>query len=226
MAPLVTAKLLKRNFTPGRDMYPDMLVIHVTEGDAGSVIAWFNDPASQVSAHYMVQRDGQIIQFVHDEDRAWHAGNVVRPTAKLVLDRPGVSPNRYSIGIEHEGDGTQELTPAQRTASLDLLWQLSQRWKIPVDRDHIVGHHEIRASKTCPGGISVDRLVREMLGTHGAPPAHPAAPKLVWSDYHTDWLIVVREISDTEWYFVPLKTLRAKNAPTQRADTPLSQMPR
>jgi N-acetyl-anhydromuramyl-L-alanine amidase AmpD len=158
-------KLLSLNYLKGRTHPIDMIVIHVTEGDAPSVIEWFNDPAAHVSAHYMVQKDGTVVQFVKEEDTAYHAGRVEGATATLVLDRPGSNPNGYSIGIEHEGDGTQEMTTDQRIGSIELIREIVARHDIPIDRQHIVGHHEIFAPKTCPGGISVDALVRDLGGS-------------------------------------------------------------
>ena len=79
----------------------------------------------------------------------------------LVIDRLPANPNGYSIGIEHEGDGTHELTDLQRAASIALIRDIAARHGIPIDRTHVVGHHEIFAPKTCPGAIDVDALVAE-----------------------------------------------------------------
>ncbi|MDD1678749.1 MAG: N-acetylmuramoyl-L-alanine amidase [Methanomicrobiales archaeon] len=140
----------------------DLIVIHVTEGDAASVVAWFSDPAADVSAHYMVRKDGAVVQFVDEGDTAWHAGRVHGCTASLVLERMPANPNGYSIGIEHEGDGTHELTTEQRAASVALIRDIANRHGIPLDRTHIVGHREIYDFKTCPGAIDVDVLVAEV----------------------------------------------------------------
>lgn len=159
----LSRKWLSLNYAAGRhSAFPvDLIVIHVTEGDADSVVAWFNDPAAKVSAHYLVQKDGTVVQFVREEDTAYHAGRVAGATATLVRDRPGANPNGYSIGIEHEGDGTHELTDAQHAASVELMRTIATRWSIPIDRTHIVGHHEIFAPKSCPGAIDVDALVHD-----------------------------------------------------------------
>lgn len=153
------------NFTRGRhSQYGlDLIVIHVTEGSAASVIGFFHQfrPDNPTSAHYMVQKDGEVVQFVDEADTAYHAGRVDHPTAQLVIDREPANPNGYSIGIEHEGDGQHELTDPQRAASLALIRDIAKRHSIPIDRRHIVGHHEIYAPKTCPGAIDVDRLVTE-----------------------------------------------------------------
>jgi N-acetylmuramoyl-L-alanine amidase CwlA len=225
------------NYSKGRKlpqgMEVDQITIHVTEGTAASARSWFNDPRADVSAHYLVNKNGTIDQFVDERDTAQHNGFVDRPTAPLVLLRPGVNPNVWSIGIEHEGRGNEELTPAQRAASTWLISDICRRRPaIKLDRRHIVGHHEVRAGKTCPGKINVDALVAAVtagwapLVAQVAPPsARPPAPQVVWSDYLSDWLVVTRVVSETEWYFVPAKAMGTARPPL-RASAPLSQMPR
>jgi N-acetylmuramoyl-L-alanine amidase len=157
--------ILPINFQKGRQgPYPvDTIVIHVTEGDARSVRSWFHDPAANVSAHYMVQKNGDVIHFVHEYDTAWANGRVVAPTASIVLQRKGANPNWWTISIEHEGSGHEELTDLQRQSSLALMRTIKSRHPlVQFNRQHILGHHEIFAPKTCPGAISVDRLVREL----------------------------------------------------------------
>lgn len=220
---MIRDRLLTLNHTTGRGaMRPDLIVIHVTEGSAASVRDWFASPIAEVSAHYMVCRDGSVDRFVREEDTAWHAGRVFEPTARLVKERPGLNPNKYSIGVEHEGTGTTPMTDAQRNASLALLADICQRWAIPIDRTHIVGHREVYAKKMCPGAINVDALVME-LRIRAHPSAAPKRPPIVWSAYANDWLVVVDVRSDTDWTFVPMKTVR-RAVPTQ-ATVPLSSMP-
>lgn len=151
------------NYAAGRKgLYkPDCIVVHVTQGSAQSVRQWFRDPNAKVSSHYMVTMDGEIVQFVHEEDTAWANGRVDHPTSALVLQRPDANPNWWTISIEHEGDGLHELTIPQRQASVWLIRDIAKRRNIPLDRKHVVGHHEIYSKKTCPGAISVDRLVQE-----------------------------------------------------------------
>lgn len=117
------------------------------------------NPPDPVSAHYGVSRAGEVVQYVEVADAAWHAGRVLNPTAAIVKERPGINPNLYSIGIEHEGTGSSGLTPVQLASSAELLRFLSARHRIAIDRRHIVGHREIFAGKTCPGKVNVDALV-------------------------------------------------------------------
>lgn len=135
------------------------IVIHSEEGNEAGTDSWFASKTSTVSAHYSVDKSGQIRQFVSEGDTAFHAGIVDNPTAALVRERPGINPNLYLIGIEHEGSGAEDLTPAQRKASVQLVAEIAERWRIPIDRLHILRHHEIRAGKTCPNKIDVDRIV-------------------------------------------------------------------
>jgi N-acetyl-anhydromuramyl-L-alanine amidase AmpD len=64
------------------------ITIHTTEGSYAGSISWFQDTASNVSAHYILRSsDGQVTQMVLEANRAWHVG----------------TENSYTIGIEHEG---------------------------------------------------------------------------------------------------------------------------
>ena len=67
----------------------DKIVIHVTEGAFWGSVRWLQSPRAHASSHYVVARNGRIIQLVHLSDIAWHAGNW--------------GTNEQSVGIEHEG---------------------------------------------------------------------------------------------------------------------------
>jgi N-acetyl-anhydromuramyl-L-alanine amidase AmpD len=219
----VTKRLLSINHSKGRrGMTPDQIVLHVTEGSAASVRSWFASPLAQVSAHYLVTIDGAVEQYVEETDTAWHCGRVERPTAPLVHQRPQVNPNLYSIGIEHEGTGTEPMTPPQLASSLSLVTEICARWKIPMDCVHVVGHREIFAEKSCPGAIDVDAYVRALRMIAAPPPT--SRPLVVWSAFTSDWLLVTQVVSNEEWLYVPMSAIRRGIVPT-RATTPLSKMP-
>jgi N-acetylmuramoyl-L-alanine amidase len=148
------------NFRKGRHGFePTAIVIHIIVGSLGSAGITFGDPRSSVSAHYGVGKSGLVHQFVNEADTAFHAGIVVRPTWKLI--DPQANPNLYTIGIEHEGQPQDIWPDEQYASSATLVREIAARWKIPLDRDHIIMHREIRASKTCPGLADIDRLIRE-----------------------------------------------------------------
>lgn len=148
------------NFHKGRHGHePKAIVIHIIVGSLEAADLTFKDPRSSVSAHYAVGKSGRLHQFVDEADTAYHAGIVVRPTWKLI--DPQVNPNLQTIGIEHEGQPQDIWPDEQYAASAALVKEIAVRWKITLDRDHVIMHREIRASKTCPGAADIDRILRE-----------------------------------------------------------------
>ncbi|MFG2841037.1 peptidoglycan-binding protein [Streptomyces zaomyceticus] len=118
------------NYTVGRSAAISAVVIHVTQGSYAGSISWFQNPSSNVSAHYVIRSsDGQVTQTVRDKDTAYHA-------------RSG---NAYSVGIEHEGyvDNPAWFTDAMYRSSAALTRHLADKYGIPKDRAHIVGHSEV-----------------------------------------------------------------------------------
>lgn len=117
------------------------IIIHVTQGSWSSAINWFRNPGSGVSAHYVIRSfDGLRAQCVSDLNIAYHAGNWRY--------------NVHSIGIEHEGfvSTPKYFTPEMYRSSARLTAYLCRRYRIPIDRQHILGHNEVPgADHTDPG---------------------------------------------------------------------------
>ena len=95
-----------------------------------------------VSAHLLILRSGEVLQFVNFNDRAWHAGRSIYLGKKECND--------YSIGIELEGsddlpfDEVQYAVLAQVTAALQAAY--------PKILQHLAGHSDIAPGrKTDPG---------------------------------------------------------------------------
>jgi len=82
----------------GGAIAPRFVVIHYTAGSsAASTIAWFRHPASRVSAHLVIGRDGAVTQMVPFDHAAWHAGQSRWGSVSGL--------NRHSIGIELDNAG-------------------------------------------------------------------------------------------------------------------------
>jgi len=117
--------------------------VHTVEGPVSSAISTFQNPDSGVSAHYIVGDEGRVVQCVRHEDVGYHAGYLAT--------------NRHSIGIEHGGYSGRRATwtDAKMKASARLAAYCCKKHKIPIDRRHIIGHHEVPG---CPnpggGGVS------------------------------------------------------------------------
>lgn len=119
----------------------DRVVIHVTQTTYSTALSIFQNPKKKVSAHYVVRSvDGHVAQCVRESDVAWHAGNWAH--------------NTRSIGIEHEGwvDRPVYFTDALYERSAKLTASVCDRYGIPKDRAHIIGHHEVPGTDhTDPG---------------------------------------------------------------------------
>jgi MYXO-CTERM domain-containing protein len=118
------------NYTANGIVSYDYVVVHTMQGYYAGSISWFQNPAANVSAHYLMRsEDGEVTQMVRDDDRAWHVGNS----------------NSYALGIEHEGfvDDASWYTWETYLSSARLARWLCETYEIPVDRDHIVGHVEL-----------------------------------------------------------------------------------
>lgn len=167
------------NYHQGRRGFlPEAIVIHIMEGSLSGTDSWFRTETSQVSAHYGIGRKGEIHQYVQESDTAFHAGRVNAPSWSLIK-RTGngfINPNFYTIGIEHEGGDDTDWTDAMYQTSSSLIRDISQRWNIPLDRQHVIGHHEIYSLKTCPGNkVDINQLIALASGQPFSPDP-PAAP--------------------------------------------------
>ncbi|MFD7539443.1 N-acetylmuramoyl-L-alanine amidase [Streptomyces sp. NPDC059819] len=122
------------------DYAVDRVVIHVVQGSFDSALRTFQDPGNKAAAHYVVRKDGHIAQTVRELDVAFHAGNREY--------------NERSVGIEHEGfvDEASSFTDAMYASSARLTAAICARYRITVDRTHIIGHVEVPGTDhTDPG---------------------------------------------------------------------------
>jgi N-acetylmuramoyl-L-alanine amidase len=152
------------NFNSGRRNYqPIAIVIHIMEGTLAGTDSWFQSTRSQVSAHYGVGKSGEVHRYVDEKNTAWHAGRVNAPSWTLIKHQSDgiyINPNYYTIGIEHEGTENSDWTDEMYSTSSELIKRICKDWKIPIDREHIIGHHEIYSLKTCPGHkVDLNKLI-------------------------------------------------------------------
>ncbi|GIL39772.1 N-acetylmuramoyl-L-alanine amidase [Rhodospirillales bacterium TMPK1] len=128
-----------------------MLVLHYTGmRDAASALARLCDPASQVSAHYVVDEDGTIYRLVEETQRAWHAGVSQWRDIRDV--------NSRSIGIEIVNPGHDfayhPFPAAQMAAVADLAHDILGRHPIPPR--NVVGHSDIAPARKIDPGEKFD----------------------------------------------------------------------
>lgn len=117
---------------PANGIRIDTIVIHDTESSYDAAISAFQTAGGSAAHYVMRSSDGAVTQMVPTKDLAFHAGNY--------------STNMHSIGIEHEGyaaHGATWYTEAQYEATADLVKYLADRYDIPLDRQHIIGHDNV-----------------------------------------------------------------------------------
>jgi len=119
---------------------PVLIVIHATEQDSMQEsldTLRSRNGGGPVSAHYLVGRDGKLVQLVSDERRAWHAGAGSWGT---ITDL-----NSASIGIELDNDGQADFPEAQLATLLRLLDDLCTRHRIP--RTQVIAHADLAPTR-------------------------------------------------------------------------------
>lgn len=152
---------------------PDMIVLHYTGMTTGeAALARLTDPASRVSAHYLVEEDGRVFALVAEPRRAWHAGEAFWGGATDI--------NGVSIGVEmvnpgHEF-GYRPFPDRQIEAVVELIAGIRSRWTIPDAR--ILGHSDVAPGrKEDPGELFPwKRLAQSGQGLWVEPPPAPGPP--------------------------------------------------
>lgn len=108
-----------------------VLIHHTAQTSTAQTVQTFQLERTQVSSHYVIGRDGKVIQMVNDHLRAHHAG-----AGRWGND---TDLNSSSIGIELDNNGTTDpWTDVQIDALLLLLSQLKEKYNIP--QANFIGH--------------------------------------------------------------------------------------
>ncbi|MEB2783711.1 N-acetylmuramoyl-L-alanine amidase [Algoriphagus persicinus] len=117
---------------------PNYVIIHHTAQDSlAQTITTFTLSRTQVSSHYVVGRDGEIVQMLNDYLRSWHAGR-----GRWGSD---TDLNSASIGIELDNNGSEPFSTAQIESLLVLLKRL--KWKYGIPTGNFLGHSDIAPSR-------------------------------------------------------------------------------
>jgi N-acetylmuramoyl-L-alanine amidase len=164
---------------------PALVVLHATMmADAASALDRLCDPAAEVSAHWVIERDGRLWRLVDEAMRAWHAG------AGSWRGKDDI--NSRSIGIELVNTGAEPFAEPQVAALEALLAGIRARWAIPPEG--VIAHSDMAPGRKAdpgprfdwrrlaragqavwpaPGGDR-DRPLSASLDAIGYPPADPA----------------------------------------------------
>ena len=117
---------------------PNFVIIHHTAQSAcDTTLKTFTLPRTQVSAHYVICKDGTINHMLNDYLRAWHAGSGKWGNVTDI--------NSVSIGIELDNNGFETFTEKQINSLLQVLKKLKQDNNIPAA--NFIGHADIAPSR-------------------------------------------------------------------------------
>lgn len=117
---------------------PNFVIIHHTAQDScGQTLRTFTLTRTQVSAHYVICKDGTVHHMLNDYMRAWHAG-----VSKWGND---ADINSSSIGIELDNNGFEQFSDAQIQSLLRLLAALKKQYNIPAA--NFIGHADVAPTR-------------------------------------------------------------------------------
>lgn len=145
------------NFGPRRDGATlSLIVLHYTAmASAEAACKTLCNPETEVSAHYLISRHGDIQQLVAEDRRAWHAG---------AGQWGGITDvNSHSIGVELDNDGFSPFSDPLMNALEHLLPLIMQRWSIPTQ--NVIAHSDLAPHRKIDPGPHFDwkRLARQGL---------------------------------------------------------------
>jgi N-acetylmuramoyl-L-alanine amidase len=104
------------------------------------------NPDNEVSAHYLIAEDGEVLSLVPEAMRAWHAGAGQWGAAFDV--------NSRSIGVELSNTGFAPFAAAQMDALTELLKGITARWSIRPER--VIGHSDMAPGRKIDPGPRFD----------------------------------------------------------------------
>ena len=155
---------------------PSFVILHHTgSDDVQHALATLTTRSREVSAHYVIARDGRIWQLVDERARAWHAGEAYWDG---ITDM-----NSASIGIELDNDGHEPFAELQITALIALLADVTRRNQIPPT--NVLAHGDIAPGRKMDPGPSFPwkRLAERGFGMWcDAPPPHAVPQPLATID--------------------------------------------
>jgi N-acetylmuramoyl-L-alanine amidase len=113
---------------------PNFVILHHTaQNSCGQTLSTFTTVKSQVSAHYLICKDGTVHHMLNDYLRAWQAGVSKWGNATDI--------NSLSIGIEIDNNGFEPFTESQINSLLQLLDRIKRAYNIPTA--NFIGHADI-----------------------------------------------------------------------------------
>lgn len=197
------------NYYKGREgQSVKAVVLHIAEGSYQGSANWLVNPASGVSAHFIVSRQGEITQMVSILDTAytnglsWNGSTWIDPEGAHVTPpwpglTPPINPNFQTITVEHEGHSGDVWTPAMIAADVTILQFVHATYPLLwTPHKSLIGHYEISPVNRarCPGtGCPFDTIAAAATSGGGS----------VGPDYQAIWSAKHPEIAYNPTWGIP-----------------------
>lgn len=181
----------------------DIISFHQSGGNKTEpAVKWYMNPNSQCCPHFLIEENGNVIQFIDLNDASWCNGTNTKQGDKLwygyalsdIVKQRKTNANFYTYSIEFVHCAAGEITEAQKAAVVELIGtvifpdMMAHGVKPIVDRAHFVGHTDI-SPKTrdpqkanCPGKkFPYDEIIARVKGEKiptkpTVKPTKPATP--------------------------------------------------
>jgi len=131
----------RRVSTPNKGskvIIPEAIVLHHSDGSYLGGVDWITNPASKVSYHVLIARDGRRTVLANDTDRCWHAG-VSSWNGRKDL-------NSWSLGVSWEGNTYEDpLGEAAMASAIEYLVPRLKKWNIPINM--VVTHQQVAPTR-------------------------------------------------------------------------------
>jgi N-acetyl-anhydromuramyl-L-alanine amidase AmpD len=131
----------RRVFTPNKQVNritPEAIVLHHSDGSYLGGVEWIANPASKVSYHVLIARDGRRTVFAEDTDRCWHAGK------SSWMGRPDL--NSWSLGVSWSGNTYSDpLGEDAMDSAIEYLVPRMKKWGIPLTR--VLTHQQVAPTR-------------------------------------------------------------------------------
>lgn len=167
-----------KNCYIGHNNYvPDFIVLHISF-DYGRVINTFYNEESEVSSHFVISRNGEVVNPVSLENSSWANGTSINDTSDIYyrfskneeIKSRKYNANYYSYSIENESfDGS--LTKEQYNSLISTICVIIDFIKdtygvnFKIDEDHIIGHHDVNplVRVSCPGiNFPIKKIIEDV----------------------------------------------------------------
>ena len=153
--------------------------VHITGAEWESNRNWIMNPAACASYNAIIKRNGDIVQFVAEENAAWSHGKIQKPNWPLL--KTGVNPNLYTLSVSRVGSNQNLWDKPQMDSMVALILYYARKYEFAPAWPAVFGHRHIDSVGRwfCPGDPFLKELYKQLEAATlpaEAQPDYPAFP--------------------------------------------------